>query len=109
MTALVTGTDLATGLGLTYASDSATFDQVADAADELMVSLLTSTEDHSLHSTCLEAAFSVAAEIYQARIATGGQPVAVDFTPSSYRLSAWITKRVQALVGRCWDMTGWVG
>lgn len=115
MTALVTGPQLATVLNLTYASDSATFDQVADAADEVMVSLLAATDsagdaiDHSTHATCLEAALAVASEMFQARTATGGQPVGYDFQPGPYRLSVWLTRRVQTVVGRCWDMGGWVG
>lgn len=108
MAALVTGTDLASALDLTYASDSATFDQVAGAADAVMAGLLSNAE-HSAHPHCREAALAVAAEMYQARTAVGGSPVASDFTPGPYRLSVWLTRRVQAVVGRCWDMSGWVG
>lgn len=115
MTALVTGTALASALDLTYATDQATFDQVADAADEIMVSLLAPTDtagtaiDHSTHSTCKEAALAVAAEMYTARTAVGGSPMGADFTPGAYRLSVWLTRRVQTVCGRCWAMTGWVG
>lgn len=106
--AVVTGEDLAAVLDLTYASDSATFDQVAAAADAIMVGLLSNT-DHSSHPHCREAALSVAAEMFTARTAMGGSPVATDFSPGAYRLSAWLTKRVQAVAGRCWDVRGWVG
>lgn len=109
MTALVTGTALAAALDLTYSTDTATFDQVADAADELMVSLLQPSIDHSAHSTCKEAALAVAAEMYTARTAVGGSPMSADFTPGAYRLSVWLTRRVQTVVGRCWNMAGWVG
>jgi hypothetical protein len=115
MTALVSGTALAAALDLTYATDTATFDQVADAADELLVSLLSATDsagaaiDHSTHSTCKEAAIAIAAEMFTARTAVGGSPMSVDFTPGAYRLSVWLTRRVQTVGGRCWDMGGWVG
>lgn len=115
MTALVTGTALAAALDLTYSTDTATFDQVADAADEVMVSLLAATDangqaiDHSTHSSCKEAALAVAAEMYTARTAVGGSPMGADFTPGAYRLSVWLTRRVQTVAGRCWDMGGWVG
>jgi hypothetical protein len=106
--ALVTGEDLAAVLDLTYAGDAATFDQVAGAADAIMTGLLSNT-DHTSHPHCREAALSVASELYTARTAMGGSPVATDFTPGPYRLSAWLTKRVQSVAGRCWDVGGWVG
>jgi hypothetical protein len=115
MTALVSGTALAAALDLTYATDTATFDQVADATDEWLVSLLSTTDadgvaiDHSTHSTCKEAAIAIAAEIYTARTAVGGSPMSADFTPGAYRLSVWPVKRVQGIVGRCFAMGGWVG
>lgn len=106
--ALVTGTALATVLDLTYASDSAAFDQVASAADSVVGSLLTPIS-HDAHPRCVEAALSVAAEMYQARNATGGQAVAIDFQPSSYRLSVWLTRRVASLTAGCYDVRGMVG
>jgi hypothetical protein len=106
--ALITGTALASTLGLTYADDSATFDQVADAADETVSSLLT-PRDHSGHARCVEAATAVAVEIFQSRTAAGGQPVALDFTGSSYRLSVWLTRRVASLTAGCQDVAGMVG
>lgn len=115
MTALVTGTQLATVLQLTYATDTATFDQVADAADEILSALLAPTTaagvaiDHSTHSRCKEAALSVATEIYQSRTAVGGQPVGFDFQPGPYRLSVWLTRRVASLTASCQDVGGMVG
>jgi len=106
--ALITGTDLAGVLGLTYADDEETFDQVADAADETVSSLLT-PRDHTGHARCIEAATAVAVEIFQSRTAAGGQPVAVDFTGSSYRLSVWLTRRVASLTAGCQDVKGMVG
>jgi hypothetical protein len=109
VTALVTGQNLATVLQLTYASDQAAFDQVADAADEILSALLTTGVDHSTHSRCKEAALSIATELYQARTSVGGQPVSLDFTPGPYRLSAWLTRRVGALIGSCSDVGTMVG
>lgn len=106
---MVTGPDVADVLGLTYASDAAGFDQVADAADAIMTGLLSPDIDHTLHPQCIEATLSVAAEMYQARTAVGGQPVAVDFTPSSYRLSVWLTRRVASLTAGCMAVGGMVG
>ena len=108
MTALVTGQDVADVLGLTYATDTAGFDQVASAASVVMVGLL-SNKDHTQHPQCVEAALSVASEMYQARTAVGGQPIATDFTPGPYRLSVWLTRRVAALTATCQDVRGMVG
>jgi hypothetical protein len=108
MTAMVTGTDVATVLGLTYASDTAGFTAVAAAADAVMVSLLTDV-DHSAHAQCKEAALSVAAEMYQARSSAGGEQVSVDFSPGPYRLSVWLTRRVAALTAAHFRVTGMVG
>lgn len=105
---MVTGTDVAAVLGLTYASDATAFDQVASAADIVMTGLL-SNVDHSAHPQCVEATLSVAAEMYQARTASGGEPVSVDFTPGPYRLSVWLTRRVAALTAGCQDVGGMVG
>lgn len=106
--ALIDGTDLAGVLGLTYASDSASFDQVASAADAVVTGLLT-PRDHTGHPACVEAALAVGVEVWQSRTAAGGQPVALDFTPSTYRLSSYLTKRVSALVASCADVRGMVG
>jgi hypothetical protein len=108
MAAIIDGTDLAAVLGLTYATDSAAFDQVAAAADAVMAGLLTAV-DHSTHPACIEATLAVAGEIYQARNATGGQPVSLDFSPGVYRLSVWLTRRVASLTAAHFRVTGMVG
>jgi hypothetical protein len=48
-------------------------------------------------------------EIFQARTAAGGQPVAVDFSPGPYRLSVWLTRRVMSLLGPYLNVGGMVG
>jgi hypothetical protein len=47
--------------------------------------------------------------MYQARTSAGGQAVSVDFSAGPYRLSLWITKRVQALLAPYLDVKGMVG
>jgi hypothetical protein len=113
MTAMVTGGELADALLLPYDDETGdtVLDQVAAAADAIMESLLTvgDTIDHGTHAWCKEAALSIATELHQARTAVGGQPVALDFTPSPYRLSKWLTERVKGVVGQCWDVRGMIG
>lgn len=105
---LVDGEQLANTLGLTYDNDVEGFDQVAAAASSIVASLLT-TGDHTGHPQDVEAALAVGTEMYQARTAVGGQPVGLDFQPSPYRLSVWLTRRVAALTAQCQDVTGMVG
>lgn len=110
MTALVTGEELADALLLPYdpLTPDATLDQVAAAADAIMVSLLCNA-DHTGHPWCREAALGVATEMFQARTAVGGQPVGMDFQPGAYRLSVWVTRRIHGIVGQCLDVRGMVG
>ena len=104
---LVTGPDLATVLDLDYVADP--FDQVAQAADDVVRGLITPEAYNTNTAACREAALSVAVEMFQARYSAGGQPVASDFTAGPYRLSVWITRRVMSLLGPYLDPKGLVG
>jgi hypothetical protein len=109
--ALVDGEALALVLDLEYVADDSDgpgFDQVAAAADTIVSGLLTAG-DHDAHDQDREAALAVATEIFQARTATGGQAVGIDFQPGAYRLSTYLTRRVSQLTATCADVGGWVG
>lgn len=54
--------------------------------------------DYSTTTPVLEAALMTAADIYQARGATNGQPVGVDFTPAPYRMGRSMMSRVSGLL-----------
>lgn len=108
--ALVTGQELADALDLDYLDPlDAVLDQVAEAADDVVGSLITAAADVAEPAACKEAALSVGVEMFQARTAAGGQPVATDFTPGPYRLSVWMTKRVHALLAPYMKVGGMVG
>lgn len=109
--ALVTGEELAVALDLDYdpVDPDATLDQVAAAADAIVGALLSTAAYAAEPPACKEAALAVAAELYQARTAAGGQAVASDFSPGPYRLSVWLTRRVHALVMPYADVNGLVG
>jgi hypothetical protein len=112
--ALVDGEALALVLDLEYVADDDDgpgYDQVAAAADTIVSGLLTTGDDidHTEHAQDREAALAVAAEMFQARTATGGQPVGIDFQPGAYRLSTYLTRRVSQLTATCADVSGWVG
>ena len=108
--ALVDGQELATALDLDYVAPiDDVLDQVAEAADDIVGSLLTTTAYAAEPAACKEAALSVGVEIFQARTAAGGQAVATDFSPGPYRLSVWMTRRVMALLGPYLNVGGMVG
>jgi hypothetical protein len=52
-----------------------------------------------------EAALAIAVDIFQSRVAPGGQMQAVDFTPGPYRLGKSLFTRVSGLLAR-WTDTG---
>jgi hypothetical protein len=107
---LVTGEELADALDLEYVDPTdAVFDQVAQAADDIVGALITTGAYELEPAACKEAALAVAIEIFQSRTSAGGQPVAIDFTPGPYRLSVWLTRRVMSLLGPYLNVGGMVG
>jgi hypothetical protein len=56
-----------------------------------------------------EAALAIAVDVFQSRIAPGGQTEAVDFTPGPYRLGASLISRVRGLLARWLDPGSMVG
>jgi hypothetical protein len=52
-----------------------------------------------------EAALAIAVDIFQSRVAPGGQMQGIDFTPGPYRLGRSLFTRVSGLLGR-WVETG---
>lgn len=109
MTLLVTGQQLADVLDLDYSPGDQPYDDLAEAARNIIGSIITPASLSAAPPACREAALSVAVEMYQARTSAGGQAVSVDFTPGPYRLSLWITKRVQSLLAPYLDVGGMVG
>ena len=58
---------------------------------------------------CKEAALTLAVDMWQNRLAPGGQPTAVDFTPSPYRMGRSMIQRVMGLLAPYLDMRGQIG
>lgn len=56
-----------------------------------------------------EAALAVAVDVWQSRVAPGGQLEAVDFTPGPYRLGRSLMTRVSGLLGPYLNVSGLVG
>jgi len=56
-----------------------------------------------------EAALAVAVDIWQSRVAPGGQMEGIDFTPGPYRLGRSLYSRVSGLLGKWVDTSALVG
>jgi hypothetical protein len=56
-----------------------------------------------------EAALAVAVDIWQSRVAPGGQIEGIDFTPGPYRLGRSLYSRVSGLLGRWVDTSALCG
>ena len=56
-----------------------------------------------------EAALAIAVDVFQSRIAPGGQTEAIDFTPGPYRLGRSLISKVSGLLGRWLDTGSMVG
>jgi hypothetical protein len=56
-----------------------------------------------------EAALAIAVDVFQSRVAPGGQIQAVDFTPGPYRLGKSLFTRVSGLLSRWMDTGSLVG
>jgi hypothetical protein len=56
-----------------------------------------------------EAALAIAVDVFQSRVAPGGQTEAIDFTPGPYRLGRSLISRVSGLLGRWLDTGSMVG
>lgn len=108
--ALLTGQELADALDLDYVAPiDDVLDQVAEAADDIVGSLITTEAKTAEPAAAKEAAVAVGVEIFQARTAAGGQAVATDFTPGPYRLSVWLTRRVMSLLAPYLRIGGMIG
>jgi len=56
-----------------------------------------------------EAALAIAVDVFQSRVAPGGQTEAVDFTPGPYRMGRSLISRVSGLLARWMDTSSLVG
>jgi hypothetical protein len=93
--ALLTGTQLATALDLTYAADP--FDQVAASAVAVVSSVITAAA-LAEPAALKEATLGIGIDIFQARFAAGGESVGLDMQASPYRLNSILLKSRSALI-----------
>lgn len=101
---------LVLGVGDLYPDEQ--LEQVAQAAEDVLVAYLRPLDDGETwedYPEVREAALAIAVDLWQSRLAPGGQLNAVDFTPGPYRLGRSLIGRVSGLVGRHLDVAGMVG
>jgi hypothetical protein len=91
----------ALGIGALY--DDEVIQQAIDAAEDVILAqLVVSVDgvavDYSTKPAVLEALLMTACDIWQARSATNGQPVGIDFQPSPFRMGRSLTSRISGLI-----------
>ena len=90
--------------------DVALYERVADAASELLIPYLADREGgYDQVAPVREAALAIAVDLWQHRVAPGGQMQAADFTPGPYRLGRSMLGKVSGLLGPWLDVDGMVG
>lgn len=66
-------------------------------------------KNYDLEPACKEAALTIAVDMWTNRLAPGGSPTAVDFTPSPYRMGRTLMQRVIGLLAPYIDTRSIVG
>ena len=108
--ALVTGEELALNLDQDWDDvDQVAYDQVAEAASDMVGSMITTAAYEEEPASVREAAMNVAVDMYQARTAAGGQSVSIDFQPGPYRISSFMLRRISALIAKYVNVGSMVG
>ena len=105
--ALLTGSELATALDLTYAVDP--FDQVAAAAVAVVSSVITAAALAAEPAALKEATLGIGIDVFQARYAAGGESVGLDMQASPYRLNSILLKSRSALIAPYLNVGALVG
>ena len=96
--ALLTVEELKATLGVGELYETATLEQVVDAATNLIEQYVTTASFAEEPAPMKEAALALAVSIFQTRTATGGQIVGADFSPSPFRLGRSLFSTVAGLL-----------
>lgn len=86
--------------------DDAYLDQIIDTAEGVILPMLQELEigDYSDDARVQSAIYAVSTEVFQSRVAPGGQIEGVDFTPSPFRMGRSLWNRVSGLLGALVDV-----
>lgn len=83
--------------------------QIVEAANALVLSYIDADAASDEPPACKEAALAIAVEMWQSRLAPGGQMVGVDFTPAPFRMGRSLILKVTGLLAPYLNEEGLVG
>lgn len=107
MPTIITATQLRDVLGVSEnLFDDEYLDQIIDTAEGVILPMLQELEtgDYSDDARVQSAIYTVSVEVFQSRVAPGGQIEGVDFTPSPFRMGRSLWNRVSGLLGALVDV-----
>jgi hypothetical protein len=115
MTNLIDTEDFQTLLGIGDLYPDEVVEQVTQAASNVILAYLIKDDpdgdpiDYEEVPEVVEAATAIAVDMWQSRLAPGGQMQAIDFTPGPYRMGRSLLTRVSGLLGAHMDTGSFVG
>lgn len=107
--ALLTIAELKTALGIGDLYPDTTVEQIVDTAVDLVSNYVDAESLLLEPAPVKEATLALAVEIWQSRLAPGGQMQGPDFQPSPFRMGRSLLSKVTGLLGPYLDTTGMVG
>jgi hypothetical protein len=102
-----------TGIGDLYPDPE--IERITQAASNVILAYLIKDDedgdpiDYEEVPEVVEATTAIAVDMWQSRLAPGGQIQAVDFTPGPYRMGRSLLTRVSGLLGKHMDTGSFVG
>ena len=108
---LATVTELRRVTGVGSNVTDATLQHVCDAADAVLLPMLTTPEttDYTTDAAVTQAALMLAVDIWQARVTANGGSMDMNGSPLPYRLGNSILGRVRGLIVHAVDVGSMVG
>jgi hypothetical protein len=102
-----------TGIGDLYPDTE--IERITQAASNVILAYLIAEDadgddiDYEEIPEVVEATTAIAVDMWQSRLAPGGQMQAIDFTPGPYRMGRSLLTRVSGLLGKHMDTGSFVG
>ena len=107
MPTIITATQLRKVLGVSVSLyDDAYLDQIIDTAEGVILPMLQELEtgDYSDDSRVQSAVYTVSVEVFQARVASGGQIEGIDFASTPFRMGRSLWNKCAGLLGALVDV-----
>lgn len=107
--ALLTVAELKAALGIGDLYADTIVEQVVDTAVDVVSAYLPADVITAEPPAVREAVLAIAVDVWQSRLAPGGQMQAVDYTPSPFRMGRSLLQKVAGLLAPYTDTGGMVG